>query len=174
MEAALIAAGAGLLGLLLGRFWDRISESTTWRRDMRMRCYEELAGTYYQLREAIRVLGTLEPDTTESDLAADHVLELGAKWERDVVAVWLHGSESVSTAVKQLDNRITELFLEARSAQLTWEEWRSRRAEPEAALEALISAIRREFRLPEFPIQLRLDPALTEGALNSATQSEPT
>ena len=69
------------------------------------------------------------------------------------------GSESVSTAVKELDNRITELFLGARSAQLTWEEWRSRRAELEAALEALISAIRREFRLPEFPIQLRLDPA---------------
>jgi hypothetical protein len=44
-----------------------------------------------------------------------------------------------------LDNRITELFLGARSAQLTWEEWRSRRAEPEVALEALISAIRREF-----------------------------
>lgn len=116
MEAALIAAVAGLLGLLLGRFWDRISESATWRRDTRMRCYEELAGTYYQLREAIRILSTLEPGTAESDLAVDHVLEVGAKWERDVVAVWLHGSESVSAAVKELDNRITELFLEARNA----------------------------------------------------------
>jgi hypothetical protein len=172
VEAALIAAGAGLLGLLLGRFWDRISESATWRRDARVRCYEELAGTYYRLREAIRVLSTREPGTVESDLAVDNVLELAAKWERDVVAVWLHGSESVSSSVKELDNRITELFLESRSAQLTWEEWRYRRAGPEAALEALISAIRREFRLPEFPIQLRLDPALTEGAVDSATQSK--
>lgn len=139
-----------------------------------MRCYEELAGTYYQLREAIRVLSTLEPGTAESDLAVDHVLDLGAKRERDVVAVWLHGSESVSTAVKELDNRITELFLDARRAQLTWEEWRYRRAGPEAALEALISAVRREFHLPAFPIQLRLDPAFTEGALDSATQSKST
>jgi hypothetical protein len=172
--ATLIAAGAGLLGLLLGRFWDRISEPTTWRRDTRMRCYEELAGTYYRAREAIRVLSTLEPGSAESDLAVDQVLELGAKWERDVVAVWLHGSESASTAVKELDNRITELFLQARSAQLTWEEGRSRRAAPEAGLEALISTIRREFRLPEFPIQLRLDPGLTEGALDSATQRKST
>lgn len=44
MEATLIAAVAGLVGLLLGRFWDRISESATWRRDTRTRCYEELAG----------------------------------------------------------------------------------------------------------------------------------
>jgi hypothetical protein len=174
VEAALIAAGAGVLGLLLGRFWDRISESATWQRDTRVRCYEELAGTYYQLREAIRVLSTLEPDTAESDRAVDHVLKLGVQWERDVVAVWLHGSESVSTAVKDLDNRITELFLEARTAKLTWEEWRYRRAEPEAALEALISAIRREFRLPKFPIQLRLDSALTEGLLDSETQRKST
>jgi hypothetical protein len=73
-----------------------------------------------------------------------------------------------------LGNRITELFLEARNAQLTWEEWRYRRAEPEAAFEVLISTIRREFRLHELPIQLRLDPALTEGALDSATQSKLT
>jgi hypothetical protein len=171
VEAALIAAATGLLGLLLGRFWDRISESATWRRDTRVRCYEEMAGTYYQLREAIRVLSALEPATAESDLAVDRVLELGAKWESDVVAVWLHGSQSVTTAVKELDNRITELFLEARSARLTWEEWRDRRAEAEAALEEVISAIRRDFRLPEFPIQLRLDPALSAGALDPGNHS---
>jgi hypothetical protein len=86
-----------------------------------VRCYEELAGTYYQLREAIRVFSMREPGTAESDPAVDDALELAAKWERDVVAVWLHGSESVSTAVKELNNRITELSLEARSAHLTWE-----------------------------------------------------
>ena len=174
MEAALIAAGAGVLGLLLGRFWDRLSESATWRRDTRVRCYEQLAGTYYEAREAIRVLSQLEPGTVESDLAVDHVLDLGTKWERDVVAVWLHGSESVSAAVKELDNRLTELFLIAKNARLTWEEWRSRRAEPEAALEALISAVRREFRLPEFPIQLRLDGGLQAAVTDSATQRTPT
>lgn len=174
MDAALIAAAAGVLGLLLGRFWDRISESATWRRDTRVRCYEELAGTYYEVRDAIRLLSTLQPATAESDRAVDHVLELGTKWERDVAAVWLHGSESVAAAVKDLDNRITELFLEARSAQLTWEEWRRRRAEPEVALEALISAIRRELRLPDYPVQLRLDVAMRASALDSPTQSKST
>jgi hypothetical protein len=167
VESTLIAAAAGLLGLLVGRFWDRISESATWRRDTRVRCYEELAGTYYLLREAIRILSSLDPATAESDLAVGHVLELGAQWERNIVAVWLHGSESVTGAVKELDNQVNRLFLEARSTKLTWSEWRYRRAEAEAALEGPISAIRREFRLPEFPIRLRLDPALTSGAENS-------
>jgi hypothetical protein len=157
VEAAVIAAAAGLLGLLLGRFWDRISESSAWRRDTRVRCYEDLAGSYYQVRDAIRALSALEPASPESDLAVSRVLELGAKWERDIVAVWLHGSESVTRAVKELDNQITRLFVEASAARLTLEQWRQQRAEAEAALEALISAIRHEFGLPEFPIRLRLD-----------------
>lgn len=128
-RAALSAAG--LLGLLLGRFWDRISESSTWRPDTRVRCYEELAGSYYQVRDAIRALSALEPASPESDLAISRVLELGAKWERDIVAVWLHGSESVTRAVKQLDNQITRLFVEAPTAKLTLEQWRQQRAEAE-------------------------------------------
>ena len=54
--------------------------------------------------------------------------------------------------------------LSASSAKLTLEQWRQQRAEAEAGLEALISAIRREFRLPEFPIRLRLDPSVAADA----------
>jgi len=161
VEAAIVAGAAGLLGLLLGRFWDRISESATWRRDTRVRCYEQLAGTYYRLRDSIRILSTLEPRTNESDLAVDHILELGTQWERDIVAIWLHGSEPVTAAVKDLDDAITQLFLQARNTKLTWEEWRLLRAEAETALEAFVTAVRQEFRLPAFPIRLRLDLSLS-------------
>jgi hypothetical protein len=56
------------------------------------------------------------------------------------------------------------LFIKASTAKLTLEQWRQQTAEAEAALEALISAIRHEFRLPEFPIRLRVDPSLAADA----------
>jgi hypothetical protein len=155
MESALIAGLAGLLGLALGRLWDRRSESNRWRRDQRVHSYENLAYTYYRLRDQCRQLSAKVPGTEESDRAVDRVLDTGVEWQRDVVAVWFHGSEPVTEAVKELDDQANELFLSARDKQFTWDEWRVRRVVAEQALEQFILAIRREFALPEFPVKLR-------------------
>jgi hypothetical protein len=44
MMSAVIAALAGVLGLAIGRFWDRRSESDRWHRDKRVRCYDGESG----------------------------------------------------------------------------------------------------------------------------------
>src|SRR5689334_12070356 len=104
MESAVIGGLAALLGLILGRVWDRRSESAKWRRDQRTRCYEQLFVSYYELRDRLRVLGATAPETPESDDVVDRVREVGARWQSDVAAVWLHGSEPVAKAAKALDD----------------------------------------------------------------------
>lgn len=158
MESAVIGGLAALLGLVLGRFWDRKSESSKWRRDQRTRCYEQIFVAYYELRDRLRVLSTAKPGTSTSDLAADRVLEIGAQWQSYIAAVWLYGSEPVTKAAKALDDEVNNLFLIARTQQLSWDEYRLKRIPAEGALEQLISAIRSEARLPRFEVALRWHP----------------
>ncbi len=158
MESAVVAGLAGLLGLALGRLWDHRSELSRWRRDERLRCYQDLMSSYYRLRESIRLLSATDPGTKASDAAANSVFEVGTEWSRDMVAVWLHGSESVTAVVKELDDRLMKLFLSAWAKQFTWNDWLPARIDAEAALERLILAIRRDLALPEFPIRILWHP----------------
>lgn len=146
---------AALLGLILGRVWDRRSESSNWRRDQRTRCYEQLFVSYYELRDRLRLLGAAVPGTPESDDASDRVLEVGARWQSNVAAVWLHSSEPVTKAAKEVDDQANALFMVARVEQLSWDQYRVRRTAAEGALEQLIAAIRHELGLPEFEVALR-------------------
>jgi len=172
VEAAVIGGLAALLGLILGRLWDRRSESSNWRRDQRTRCYEQLFVTYYELRDRLRVLGGVGPETPESDHAVDRVLEVGARWQSDVAAVWLHGSEPATKAAKALDDEVNKLFMLARSQQLSWDDYRLKRIATEGALEQLIAAIRRELRLPEFEVALRWRPEQPSKADNRPSALE--
>jgi hypothetical protein len=158
VESAVIGGLAALLGLILGRIWDRRSESSNWRRDQRTRCYEQLFASYYELRDCLRLLGAALPGTPESDGAVDRVLEVGARWQSNVAAVWLHGSEPVTKATKALDDQANALFMVARAEQLSWEEYRVKRMAAEGALEQLIAAVRHELGLPEFEVALRWRP----------------
>jgi hypothetical protein len=63
MEAVVLAAVAGVIGLPVGRFWDTKSESARWRRDQRVVAYEKVIKGYYEAREAIRqVAMAVEPE----------------------------------------------------------------------------------------------------------------
>jgi hypothetical protein len=155
VESAVIGGLAALLGLILGRVWDRRSESSNWRRDQRTRCYEQLFTSYYELRDRLRLLGAAVPGTPESDDAIDRVLEVGARRQSNVAAVWLHSSEPVSKAAKEVDDQANALFMVARVEQLSWDQYRVRRTTAEGALEQLIAAIRHELGLPEFEVALR-------------------
>ena len=156
MTAAVVGALAGFLGVILGRFWDRASEVARWRRDQRIRTYEDIGASYYELREAIRAVALLEPDTSESDLASSHVLDIGTHFNSGVVAVWLHGSVSVATSVRELDREIIKLFLLARTDRFTYEGWRTMRASADDALERFVEAVRLELSLPPVPVAIRI------------------
>ncbi len=98
MVSAVIAALAGVLGLAIGRFWDRRSESSRWHRGQRVRCYEDLVQTYYRVREMIRLLGSSEPGTKDSAIAGDRARQAGVEWSRSVVTARLYGSEIATAA----------------------------------------------------------------------------
>jgi hypothetical protein len=82
METAVVAALAGLFGIVIGRVWDLRLKAVRWRRDQRIRVYEDLATNYYAAREPLLVLAMAEPGTPEADAAAIRVLEIAAEWNR--------------------------------------------------------------------------------------------
>lgn len=135
MNPAVIGGLAAILGLILGRIWDRRSESSNWRRDQRTRCYDQLFVSYYEVRDRLRLLGATAPGTPESDDAIDRFLEIGVRWQSNVAAVWLHGSEPVTKAAKVLDDELNVLFTTARTNQLDFDQYRVKRMDAEQAFE---------------------------------------
>jgi len=155
LNAAILAALAGLLGLGIGRLWDARSEAVRWRRDQRIRIYEGLVGAYYQVREAIRVLALSEPGTTARQDAEMRVYQVAADaWNRQVVATWLQGSTEVIAAVEDFDRVVVALFHDARTRCYTWHEFQDARRPTLEALRSYIEAVRRELRLPGLNVTL--------------------
>ena len=163
MTAALggIVGGiTALLGVLVGKYLDTRSEVRKWERDRRVQTYEKLAGSYYQVRESIRALAFLDPQSDdEARAAAERVLDVGAEWNRDVVSVWLYGSELVTDELNRLDKEVNQLFttIRTRNSQVPWEEWRRTREPAEVALERFIGAVRSELKRPTALVRVRAE-----------------
>jgi hypothetical protein len=79
MEATIVAGLAALVGLIVGRFWDSRSEARRWRRDQRVRTYEEFAAAYYRSREGFRRLALLDVGTAGADEAQAVALDNGGE-----------------------------------------------------------------------------------------------
>ncbi len=156
METAVLAALAGLLGIILGRVWDFRLEAVRWRRDQRIRVYENLAATYYAAREPLASMAMAEPSTPEKDAAAIRALDIAAEWNRLVVATWLHGSLPVTATLQQFDRQLSRLFDKARANRLTWEEFAEEHRTTEEYLEAFIEAVRRELKHPPLRVGIRI------------------
>lgn len=156
MEAAVLAALAGLVGIVLGRVWDFRLEVVRWRRDQRVRVYEDLAATYYAAREPLLSMAMAEPGTPEADAAAIRALSIAAEWNRGMVATWLHGSPPVTAALQEFDNHLSRVFNKARSCRLTWEQFADEHRATEKSLEVFIEAVRQELKHPPLRVGIRL------------------
>jgi hypothetical protein len=156
METAVLAALAGLFGIMLGRVWDLRLEAVRWRRDQRVRVYEDLAATYYAAREPLLGLAMAEPGTPEADVAAIRALAIAAEWNRGVVATWFHGSSLVTATLQQFDRQLSYLFDKTRVRRLTWEEFADEHRATEEGLEAFIEAVRQELKHPPLTVSVRI------------------
>jgi hypothetical protein len=156
METALLAALTGLFGIALGRMWDFRLEVIRWRRDQRVRVYEDLAANYYAAREPMLTMAMTKPGTPEADAAVTRALSVVAEWNSRMVATWLHGSPIVTAALQEFDRELTLLFDKARTCCLTYEEFAYEHRATEHGLEVLIDAIRQELKNPRLNIKLRI------------------
>jgi hypothetical protein len=145
---ALIAAIAGVAGLVIGRWWDTQSESARWRRDRRIRSYEDVAAEFYRLREAVRLLAMLDPATPDFNAQRSRVEEAYAQWNTILSALWLHGSEHVAAAAISIDHEFNELLSEAIRTTADWTVWPQRREPLYASFDNYVDAVRRELSLP--------------------------
>jgi hypothetical protein len=157
MEPAAIAGLAALLGLVVGRFWDSHFEARRWRRDQRIRVYEQFADAYYGSREACQVVALLPPGTPEAERAAVSALELGVNFNRTLIALWLHASVPIVSAGHLVDVELNKLFTIARAREFTWDDWRAVRGPAERAMERFTEAVRGELGLAEVPITIHID-----------------
>jgi GTP cyclohydrolase II len=154
MEAAITAALAAVLGLVVGRLWDSRLEVARWRRDQCVRAYEDAASAYYNVRETMRVLALTEPGRQEADVAENRMRTVGVEWNRCMVAVWLHGSEPVVEAIRQVDREFEQLLVRVRSCQLTWEEFWEERRPAGRKLDNFIEEVRKELKRPLMQVRV--------------------
>ncbi len=121
METAVLAALAGLFGIVLGRVWDVRLEAVRWRRDQRVRVYEDLAATYMRhVSHCWDWLWLSQARQRQMLLRSGHLLSL---LNGTVVATWFHGSFLVTATLQQFDHQLSRLFDKARACRLTWEEF---------------------------------------------------
>ncbi len=109
MITAVIAAIAGLAGVAIGRFWDTRAESGRWRRDQRVRGYEDLAKEFYRYRASIRKCEVPGSDNAVRDAEVAALYEHHAIWNERLTSVWVHGSERVAAAAYALDHELSVL-----------------------------------------------------------------
>jgi hypothetical protein len=138
VAATLIAAAAGIVGLLLGRFWDCRSESSRWRRDQQVRAFDRLAEEFHLFYEAVRAVALLAPGTSECDGAVSRARDVGTGWDRAMAAAWLYGPQTVARAARTVDDRLTKLWVTAQERRMTPVEWTSACAAARLAMESLV------------------------------------
>jgi hypothetical protein len=159
MAAVVMAALAGLIGIIAGRFWDARSESLRWRRDQKTQSYQRLAEAFSQVYEHIRAVALAEPGTSVL-VDATETARQDKTWDNALAAVWLHGSKKVIESSLSLDREVTKVFHEMQEVQLTVEGWSDARNPAAGAFEEFIEAAREELRLPFVVIRLLPDVAV--------------
>ncbi|GAA2339172.1 hypothetical protein [Dactylosporangium salmoneum] len=147
MTTALIAAIAGVAGVIFGRWWDIRSESARWRRDRRVQSYEDVAAEHYRLREALRLLAVREPDADVAALRSG-VEAAYADWNRILSALWLHGSDAVAISAVRVDHEFNLLLREARRTAMDQAAWPRAREPLYERYDDFIDAVRAELSLP--------------------------
>ncbi|WKU48254.1 hypothetical protein Q3V23_31650 [Streptomyces sp. VNUA116] len=155
MGATLLAATAGVIGIVLGRLWDGRSEAARWRRDQETASYQRLAEASISLYEEIRTIALTERGTGALNEAIDRARR-DKTWDNALVAVWLHGSASVVAAASLMDRTVTELFYGAQSRQHSTEEWNRARIPSADTFEQFLASVRKDINLS--PVSVRLFP----------------
>lgn len=172
MQVAVLAALSGLIGIILGRFWDTRSESRRWRRDQRMQSYQAVAGEFYRYREAIRGLGRVPGPGPEHEARLVEASKQLTDWNRCLATLWLHGSERAAACALSIDHEMSKLSARAREEGILDEQWPTYREPTLVAYDNFIDAIRNDLSLSPL-LALRAGSA-TRSSRPPASTNKPT
>jgi hypothetical protein len=148
VASAILAALAGLIGLVAGRLWDTRSESTRWRRDQRVMSYQSVACEFYRYREVLRLTSACPKDSPDRVHATATLMEHHAVWNQCLSALWLHGSENAARAAYELDHAISILGDYVYEHEIPPDEWVLRKEEAQEKFDDYIDAVRKDLSLP--------------------------
>ena len=147
MQIALLAAVSGLVGIILGRFWDTLSESQRWRRDQRVQSYQAVAGEFYRYRDSIRELGRAPRSGPVYNEGLAEVSKLRTDWNRSLATLWLHGSERAAACALSVDNRLSKLSARAMNEGIPDGHWPTYREPALVAYDDFVDAVRNDLSL---------------------------
>ncbi|MEV0551782.1 hypothetical protein [Nocardia salmonicida] len=149
MIPATLAAIAGVLGIVIGRFWDSHAESTRWRRDQKTASYQRYAEEFQSSYGLIRAIAL-------ADRASETFTETLARAKADgfqasdaaFITVWMHGSASVVEAATRVEHAMTDLYERAQEHTVSVDGWRQMADPTRRAFEGFLHTMRNELALP--------------------------
>ena len=150
--ASIVSACVALAGIYIGRRLEVKAERDRASQDRRIATYQELIKQYFRLREAIRRVATSEPDPENRDPRTEEARNVGIDWNSAVFDVWLYGSRAVADHVRDLDENINSLFVDARANFYTTNEWQDAREKTQRLMDSYLDVVRTELDLPPHKI----------------------
>ncbi|WP_338773939.1 hypothetical protein V7968_20490 [Nocardia vulneris] len=153
MSAALLAALAGVAGLMVGRYWDSRSESNRWQRDQKVITYQRLADQFDVVLGEIRKPLVSEPNADVYESIWIERRTVWSEWLSAVAGIWLHGSTGVVEATATLDKALAALEMAVAEKHITTiEEWKLARVAVHDAFAGFIKSAREDLSLPPVPV----------------------
>ncbi|MGW6726047.1 hypothetical protein ACWF9G_09100 [Nocardia sp. NPDC055029] len=136
---------AGVLGIVIGRFWDSHAESTRWRRDQNTASYQRYAEEFQSSYGLIRAIALADRGSeTLARAKADGFQASDAAF----ITVWMHGSASVVEAATRVEHAMTELYEQAQEQTVSIDGWRQMADPTRRAFEGFLRTMRNELALP--------------------------
>jgi hypothetical protein len=88
-----------------------------WRRQERIQACREAVAAFYELRNAIRLMGRADEGSRERAEAVRGALRAGARWQGAAGMVWLCMPKRTAGSIVDLNNELYSVFAEVRKRQ---------------------------------------------------------
>ncbi|MGL5824136.1 MAG: hypothetical protein ACRCYU_04760 [Nocardioides sp.] len=147
MEAALLGVLGGVIGLVIGKVWDRGDERRRWLRDARARAYVEYIERFQAVRQIVRRIGTLPRQSADWEAARRSRRDLWSAYNSALVQVELYGAPEVYGSVLQVDSELRRLSVVVSASDLAVDEWHRERVEMDSKMREVVDLVRAELRL---------------------------
>jgi hypothetical protein len=145
---AAVGVLGSLLGLVVGKLWDRRAEDRRWLREARSRGYDGFVRSFQDLRQAIRTLAVNSPDSTEWANALRKRRTYWSAYNASMTDIEAFGSPDLYLAATRVDSCLRSASHTALRGGFTIEAWDAIREPVDTAMRDYVAAMRKDLHLP--------------------------